>query len=78
MIRCDRWKLLTSYNPKSQTVDALYDLETDPHEMNNLIGKNANRKKNLPQAEKLKTKLAGWLKKTNSPHLKGVLARELR
>ena len=78
MLRTSRWKLIVSYNPKSQTVDALYDLDADPHEMNNLIGKNPNRKKNLPQAEKLRTKLAGWLKKTNSPHLKGVLARELR
>ncbi|MDP6635350.1 MAG: sulfatase-like hydrolase/transferase [Phycisphaerae bacterium] len=78
MIRTRRWKLLTSYNPKSQIVDALYDLETDPHEMNNLIGRDPNRKKHIPQAEKLKTKLIAWLKKTKSPHLKGVRARELR
>jgi len=78
MLRTNRWKFLTSYNPKSQTVDALYDLDADPHEMNNLIGKNPNRKKNLPQAEKLKTKLVGWLKKTKSPHLRGILARKLR
>ena len=78
MIRTRRWKLIVSYNPKSQTVDALYDLDADPHEMNNLIGKNPDRKKHLPQAEKLKARLTGWLKKTKSPHLKGVLARELR
>jgi arylsulfatase A-like enzyme len=78
MIRSGKWKLLTSYNPKSPVVDALYDLETDPHEMNNLIGKNPNRKKSLPQAKKLKTKLVRWLKKTNSPHLKGLQARQLK
>ena len=77
MLRLGKWKLLTSYNPKSTVVNALYDLETDPHEMNNLIGKNPNRKKHLPQAEKLKTKLIAWLKKTNSPHIAGVKARQL-
>jgi arylsulfatase A-like enzyme len=75
MVRTRRWKFLTSYNPKSPVVDALYDLENDPHEMNNLIGKNPNRKKHIPQAEKLRARLIGWLKKTNSPHLKGVQAR---
>ena len=78
MLRCGKWKLLTSYNPKSPIVDALYNLETDPHEMNNLIGKNPQQEKHLPQAEKLKIKLVSWLKKTNSPHLKGVQARKLR
>jgi len=77
MVRTRRWKLLTSYNPKSPVVSALYDLENDPHEMNNLIGKNPNSKKHLPQAEKLRARLIGWLKKTNSPHLKGVQARKM-
>ena len=35
-----RWKLLYGRAANAPSLDALYDLQTDPHEVNNLIGNN--------------------------------------
>ena len=77
MVRTKDWKYVTSHTPKSPAVDALYDLKKDPHEMNNLIGRNPDKGKYLKQARAMRARLIAWLEKINSPRLAGVKAREI-
>jgi arylsulfatase A-like enzyme len=42
MILKDGWKLMIPYTKDSPVLNALYDLNTDPYEMYNLIGNNPN------------------------------------
>lgn len=77
MIIKDGWKLLLPFDPESPIVNALYDLNTDPHEVNNLLGSNPNAINYLSKAEELKTHLLQWLSKNNSQYFEGVSQREL-
>jgi arylsulfatase A-like enzyme len=77
MILKDGWKLMIPYSKTSKVLNAMYDLNTDPHEMNNLLGKNPNRHRYAEKAEELRVCLLEWLKKNNSKHYKGVKEREL-
>ena len=78
MIRDGRWKLIMAHNPSSEIVDALYDLENDPDEMNNLIGNNPDREKYMHQAKIMKDKLVKFLKKIDSPRTNGAESRTLK
>jgi hypothetical protein len=77
MIVKDGWKLIIPYSKESKVINAMFDLNTDPHEINNLIGKNPDRAKYANKAEELRTSLLEWLKKNKSTHYKGVKEREL-
>lgn len=77
MIAKDGWKLIIPYSKTSKILTAMYDLNTDPHEMSNLLGKNPNRHRYADKAEELRASLLEWLKKNNSKHSKGVKEREL-
>jgi len=77
MIVKDGWKLIIPYSKESKVINAMYDLNTDPHEMNNLIGKNPNRANYAEKTEELRSSLLEWLKKNNSKHYDGVKEREL-
>lgn len=77
MIIKDGWKLIIPYSKTSIVLNAMYDLNTDPHEMNNLLGKNPNRLRYAEKAEELRACLLEWLKKNNSKHYKGVKERVL-
>ena len=77
MIVKDGWKLIMPYSKTSNVLNAMYDLNTDPHEMNNLLGKNPNRHRYAEKAEELRACLLEWLTKNNSKHYKGVKEREL-
>jgi len=77
MVRTKDWKYITSHNPKSKALDALYDLQSDPHEMNNLIGKNPRKADYVKQAREMKARLVEWLTRTRSPRLAGVRARKI-
>ncbi len=72
MIVKDGWKLIIPYSKSSRVINAMYNLNDDPFEMNNLIGKNPNRKEYKLQAEELRGCLLEWLKKNNSKHYNGV------
>jgi hypothetical protein len=69
--------LIIPYSKTSKVLNAMYDLNTDPHEMNNLLGKNPNRHRFAEKAEELRVYLLEWLKKNDSKHYKGVKEREL-
>ncbi|MCP3928030.1 MAG: sulfatase-like hydrolase/transferase [Bacteroidetes bacterium] len=77
MIVKDGWKLIIPYSKESMVIDAMYNLNEDPFEMNNLLGKNPNKAEYAPKTEELKEYLLEWLKKNNSKHYKGVEEREL-
>jgi arylsulfatase A-like enzyme len=77
MIVKDGWKMMIPYSKKSNVINALYDLKNDPHEMNNLIGKNPNRGRYAKKTEELRTCLLEWLKKNGSSHYEGVGERNL-
>jgi len=71
------WKLMIPYSKSSSVINAMYDLENDPHEMNNLLGKNPERGLYEERAEELRACLLEWLKKNGSKHYKGVQERDL-
>ena len=77
MIIKDGWKLIIPYSKTSKVLNAMYDLNTDPYEMNNLIGMNPNRHRYAEKTEELRACLLEWLEKNNSKHCKGVKEREL-
>lgn len=77
MISDGRWKLLYGRAAKAPSLDALYDLQTDPHEMNNLIGRNPDRERVRQEVGRMKGLLIEWLTRVKSPHLESVRARPL-
>jgi len=77
MVLKDGWKLIIPYSVESTVINALYDLNTDPYEMNNLIGKNPEGEKYEEKVEELRSCLLEWLEKNGSKHLDGVGNRRL-
>jgi arylsulfatase A-like enzyme len=77
MVLKDGWKLIIPYSETSTVINALYNLNDDPHEMNNLIGNNQERHKYTAKTEELRKCLLEWLKKNKSKHIEGVKKRQL-
>ena len=75
MVFDGRWKFLFGRSASARSLDALYDLQTDPDELNNLIGHNPDREKLRAQAERMKALLLDWLARVKSPHLETIKAR---
>lgn len=83
MVFDGRWKLMFGRSENAPSRDALYDLQTDPLELENrLAGLDENSTGSrvdeaLSQAERLKSELIDWLTRINSPHRDGVAARPI-
>ena len=77
MIVKDGWKMIIPYSKESKVINAMYNLNSDPFEMNNLIGKNPNKEQYAEKAEELRGSLLEWLQKNKSKHYKGVKEREI-
>jgi len=77
MVVKDGWKLIIPYTIKSTVINAMYDLNTDPHEMNNLLGSNPDRAQYQDKAEELRACLVEWLEDKNSVHTYSVSQRDL-
>jgi arylsulfatase A-like enzyme len=77
MVVKDGWKLIIPYTIKSTVINAMYDLNTDPHEMNNLLGRNPERALHQDKAEELRGCLLEWLAEKNSVHYYSVSQRDL-
>ena len=56
-------------------MNVLYDLENDPYEMNNLLGKGQHFETHVQQAEKMKRLLVEWLREVDSPHVDQIVRR---
>ena len=75
---CDgRWKLLYGHAANAPSLDALYDLQTDPDEVNNLIGNHPKREQARAEVTRMKSLLVEWLARVKSPHLDSVRQRPL-
>jgi hypothetical protein len=77
MIRTKKWKLMTTHRKGGKNIEALFDLENDPHEMNNLLGSNPDRFEYEETAEKLRSELVRYLRDVNSPLVDGIEERVL-
>ena len=66
------------YSESSKVINAMYDLNNDPYEMNNLIGNNPDKEEYAYKAEELREYLLEWLIKNRSKHYNGVKERELK
>ncbi len=77
MTRTEEWKLICAHNPRSPSVDALYNLKEDPLELHNLIGKDPGRERHTAQAEAIRARLIEWLAKVGSPRLEDARGRAL-
>ena len=77
MIVKDGWKMMIPYTEDSKVLNVLYNLNDDPHEINNLLGKNPDKSKYQQKTEELRTHLLEWLQKNNSKHYLGVSKRKL-
>ncbi len=77
MILKEGWKMFIPYSETSTVIDALYNLNDDPYEMNNLLGSNPDKKKYTAKVNELHTDLVNWLKAHNSVHYEGVKNRNL-
>jgi len=77
MIVKDGWKLLIPYSKESDVLNAMYNLNSDPYEMNNLLGNNPMSTQYASKAEELRNALLEWLNKNGSIYFDGVKARRL-
>ena len=77
MVVKDGWKLMIPYTKESTVINAMYNLNEDPNEMNNLLGNNPNKSDYKEKAEELRACLLEWLKKNKSNRYQGVQEREL-
>lgn len=77
MILKDGFKMIIPYTESSKVINAMYNLNKDPYEMNNLLGNNPDKEKYLEKAEDLRKSLIEWLIKNKSSHIAGVQKRKL-
>ena len=77
MIVKDGWKMFIPRTAASPVIDVLFNLNADPHEMDNLIGKNTNRHNYQKKVDELKADLLEWLAKNQSKYLAGVAERQI-
>ncbi len=71
MIRKGDWKMIVYLQmgeKRQKNINALYNLKSDPLEMNNLIGSNPDKAKYTDVATELKQTLKNWMIKTKTPY----------
>jgi arylsulfatase A-like enzyme len=77
MIRTRRWKFFCPNAADSKVMNVLYDLDSDPHEVSNLLGNNPDRGRYVEQGQAMKALLVEWLRRVDSPHLEEVRNRAI-
>jgi arylsulfatase A-like enzyme len=77
MVFDGRWKFMYGRSADATSLDALYDLENDPQEVNNLIGRNPDREKYRTETTRMKELLIRYLERVKSPNLGSVKDRPL-
>jgi len=74
MIRSNQWKLIINSQPRSKSIDALYDLKNDPYEMNNLLTE-ATKTKYLKVKDEMLGKLVKFLDDRNYPNTEYIIRK---
>ena len=72
MIRKGDWKMIVYLkmgDKKQKNTNALFNLKTDPLELNNLIGNNPEKEKYMNVTTQLKQTLKNWIIKTKTPYI---------
>ncbi len=77
MIVKEGWKMFIPKTATSNVIDVLYNLNKDPHEMNNLIGSNPDRFQYKEKVEELRGDLLEWLAKNKSENYEAVKNRSI-
>lgn len=77
MVVSDGWKLITSYGTEQSNTHALYNLNADPYEMNNLIGSNPDAARQKEKVDELRGYLVEWLQKIGSSRTNEIKSREI-
>lgn len=77
MVVKDGWKLMIPYSKESKVINAMYNLNEDPFEMNNLLGNNQEKGSYESKANELKDCLLEWLNKNGSKYYKSVKDRSV-
>ena len=77
MVMHEGWKLLIPHSDTSKVINAMYDLNTDPYEMINLLGANPESLMHKEKAEELRSLLLEWLMENKSQYYNGVKNRQL-
>lgn len=68
----EKWKYIICRTDRVGLIDCLYNLEEDPNEMNNLIGKNPDRESYRERAEIMKSYLLEYMERINHPFFEEV------
>jgi arylsulfatase A-like enzyme len=76
-VRSENWKLIMAENASSLAVDALYDMSSDPGEMDNLLASNDGRARHRETSEALRSRLVDYLGHIRSPFADTIAARSL-
>jgi arylsulfatase A-like enzyme len=77
MVRTQEWKYICGGSAESNSIDALYNLEEDPLEVDNLIGNNVHKSQWFKQAKSMKDRLIGYMESIHHPYLQGVKTRSI-
>ena len=76
-VRTENWKLIVGESSSSLSLDALYNMASDPGEMDNLIATNEGRARYGDTVETLRSRLVEYLQHIDSPFAAEMAARPL-
>ncbi len=77
MIRSGYLKLLMGQDSDNKSINALYDLKADPHELRNLIITPIAPERDRARAKMMKGRLVRWLQQHEPHKVQGIKEREL-
>lgn len=79
MIRKGMYKLMVQKKAESNEIDMMFDLQSDPYEVNNLLGKNAMSasQTTLAKAEHLRCLLIDWMERMDGTEGEGYYSDPL-
>lgn len=69
------WKYV--WTRSAEQPDMLYDLRSDPHELENLLGTNPQRSRYLDQAKAIRTQMLAWMEGIGHPYRDQLAASEI-
>ncbi|MHC4248757.1 MAG: sulfatase-like hydrolase/transferase [Planctomycetota bacterium] len=72
MVRTREWKFIFCRTERHKIIDCLFNLQDDPHEMQNLIGRNPDKARHRDVAERMKKLLLGYMEEVRHPKIDEV------